>query len=514
MIFTPGSFAWLVAHDLRLGILRTRAIFGKARPVLIIPIIVAIIAIFHLLAWPASSWLVAAGASPFTSNYYYPALAGVALFVMPWLMAQALTNATRALYSRGDLDLLLAAPISPRTVLAARAVAIAVEGVMSVGIFLFPVANMNAVVGGWHWLAIYPALAASGFFATAIGLALAVGLFAVVGPKRTRLMAQIVATFIASAFVLGVQIVNVLPVDMRDGVIKAINHPAPGSLFDRDGLLWLPVRAAAGDGSALLQWMAASIGLFAIVAIALGPRFMASAARSAGVAVLAGGKRAARRTHAFRAGVGAALRRKEWMLLRRDPFLVSQVLLQIIYTLPISVVIWRSQGAGGSVALAVSPCIVVIAAQISASLSWLAMSSEDAPEFLASAPVTRRQVERSKLEAIFVPLALLLGAPCLALAWIEPEQAAQTAIFALGAAASTALLNIWRPNPGKRSDVMRRHQQSKIVGLMEHTLSLFWAVAIVMAILGSLLAFAPIALAALLLWFNKPANAARPSAAM
>ena len=58
------------------------------------------------------------------------------------------------------------------------------------------------------------------------------------------------------------------------------------------------------------------------------------------------------------------------------------------------------------------------------------------------------------------------------LAVVDPLGALKTAMFATGAAASTALLNIWRPNPGRRNDVMRRHQQSKIVGLMEHMLSL------------------------------------------
>jgi ABC-2 type transport system permease protein len=426
------------------------------------------------------------------------------------MMAQALTNATRALYSRGDLDLLLAAPVSPRVVLSARALAIAIEAVTSVGIFLFPVANMNALLGGAHWLAIYPAIFASGMFATGAGLAIAVGLFRIVGPKRTRLAAQILATFIASAFVLGMQLVNVLPEAMRAEILEAINHPAPGSLLDRDGIAWLPVRAATGDFAALLQWSLTALIVFTVSAVALGPSFMASAVRSAGVATATGAKRNLDRgARAFRTGVAGALRRKEWLLLRRDPFLLSQLMLQIVYTLPISIVIWRSQGPGGSLALAVAPCIVVIASQISASLAWLAVSSEDAPDFLASAPVTRAEVEKRKLEAIFVPLAFLVAPPCIALAFIEPMGAPQTALFCSGAAASTALLNIWKPNPGRRNDVMRRHQQSKIVGLMEHMLSLSWAVAAVLCLLQSLTALAPLTLVAALLWFNRPRLAPR-----
>ena len=125
MIFAPGSFLWLVAHDLRLSMSRTRALFGKSRPTPIALIVIGILALFHVFAFPAASWFTDAAETPDENPYYYPLLASAALFVLPWMMAQALTNATRALYSRGDLDLLLAAPISPRVVLCARALAIA-----------------------------------------------------------------------------------------------------------------------------------------------------------------------------------------------------------------------------------------------------------------------------------------------------------------------------------------------------------------------------------------------------
>lgn len=76
--------------------------------------------------------------------------------------------------------------------------------------------------------------------------------------------------------------------------------------------------------------------------------------------------------------------------------------------------------------------------------------------------------------------------------------------FATPAAASTALLNFWHPLQGKRSNLMRRHAQSKIVALMEHGLSLSWALAAVFAVLGSAAILLPLGLVAGLLWFNRP----------
>ncbi len=56
--------------------------------------------------------------------------------------------------------------------------------------------------------------------------------------------------------------------------------------------------------------------------------------------------------------------------------------------------------------------------------------------------------------------------------------------------------------------VMRRHSQSKLIGMMEHLLSLLWAMAMVLTVLGSVFAFLPIGLALAVLWFNRPARSA------
>ncbi len=94
--------------------------------------------------------------------------------------------------------------------------------------------------------------------------------------------------------------------------------------------------------------------------------------------------------------------------------------------------------------------------------------------------------------------------PIIGLAWLQPLIALWTALFAIAAAASTALLNLWHPSPGKRGQVLRRHSQSKVVGLMEHMIALCWAVAMILAVMGSILTLAPIVLVAGLLWLNHP----------
>jgi ABC-2 type transport system permease protein len=367
--------------------------------------------------------------------------------------------------------------------------------------------NAMALRGGAHWLAAFPALAAGALFATALGLCLTLGLFAIAGPRLTRVIAQVLATLIGAGFVLALQALNILPAHVREGIVARINAPASGLLFDRDGALWLPVRAALGSPVDLALWCAISVMFFAVAALALGRNFAMSTIRSAAVSQRPRDRRKRRRS-AFRVGLGASMRFKEWRMLARDPWLLSQIMLQIIYTLPVAVVVWRSQGGPDSIGISVAPAIVVIASQIAASLAWLAISSEDAPEFIATAPVTRREIERRKLEAIGLPLALFLAVPILGLAFYSVFVAALTALFCAAAAASTALLNLWHPMPGRRTQVLRRHSQSKLVGIVEHMLSLCWAVAMVLAGLGSAWTLLAIGAAVGLLWFNRPRRAA------
>jgi len=504
MKLRPGSLAWFVAHDLRQSWRGLEGLFGSLSRGRVALLIGAAIVALHAIAYPAAKWFAATGRDGGLD--LVTTLASGVLFVLPWIIAQAMIATTRTLFTRGDLDLVFAAPVSSRTVLAARALAIAVDGVGSVAILLLPFANMNALIGRWTWLAVYPALAATGLFGSALGIALALVLFSSLGPRRARLAAQIAGTAIGASFVLGLQALGLLPASARAAFMRAIAAPTDAGFGDFRSILWLPAKAAAGDPQSLLLWSLISVVVFCTAALAFGKSFAAAAVQSAGAP---SARSRDTRPAAFRAGLGATLRIKERRLLWRDPWLMSQIALQVVYTLPVSVILWRNGGATGSVGVAFAPSIVVIAAQLSGSLAWIALSGEDAPEFLATAPVTRGEIERRKIETIAAPIVLFLAAPLAGLAVVSAWSALLAGLFAIGAGVSTALLNLWRQAPARRSMVLRRHGQSKLVGMIEHLLSILWAVGAVIAIIGSWTALAPIVLAALVLWVNRPRPLAR-----
>ena len=482
----------LIAHDLRLAGRRISTMVrgGSGRRTLLF--VGLAIVLFHALAWPVALEMAditlrnPRGADGFVA-------AGL-LFVMPWIVSQALTNATRSLYSRGDLDLLLASPVPPAAIFAARAMSIAVESVISVAIFLLPVADALAIAAGPRWLVLYPMLAICGLAGTGLGLLLTLALFHVAGPRRTRVLSQVLATIVGASFALGIQAISFVPPAWREAFRTVAG----------EGVLAVPVRAATGDLLALAVCAAVSLALFAAVCVFLGVAFTRGLVRAADTAAPARSRATARR---FRTGANASLRRKEWRLLRRDPWLASQMLLQAAYTVPLCFVLWQTLGPQQGLAAALGPAVVVIAAQLSGALAWVTLSSEDAPEFLQTAPLAPGVVSRAKLSAVAMPLAAVLAVPIAGMAWSAPASALATAVFAAGGAASTALLNVWRQAPGRRGDLLRRQGQSKLVGILEHALALFWAVAIALYSAGSWLFLPAVGLAVALLAATRPAGA-------
>src|SRR6185312_7102003 len=108
---------------------------------------------------------------------------------------------------------------------------------------------------------------------------------------------------------------------------------------DLGSMLWWPARAALGDGADLAIVVAGSLALLAAAILIFSPRFGDHAIAAAGVSATVTRHRARR---GFRGtSPRRALRRKEWTLLRRDPWLVSQTLMQLLYLLPPALLLWR-----------------------------------------------------------------------------------------------------------------------------------------------------------------------------
>jgi ABC-2 type transport system permease protein len=488
-ITTPGSFLWLFAHDLRLNWRRFTSMFTSIAAAPLAALVIGGGLVLHLVAWPVVA-MVSPILHPPDGSSTGP-LAGLITAIVSWMLAQSLFGATRALYDRGDLDLLLGSPLVASKVFAAKAAAIAISTFGSVAILTLPLANVGALIDRPAWLAAYPVLIALALIATALGLSLTIWLFGLIGPQRARVYLHVTGAVIGGGFILAAQIVAVLPTPWRDSVHAWIAEFSGHAAGNHHNLLRLPIDSLQGDFSAIAILLTVALLSFAAVVKLLGARF-ANASLSA-VGASAGSTVHNPKPLRFQSGLGRCLRVKEWRLLVRDPNMLAQLSLQIVYTVPVAVVLLRSEKLPP--VLAIAPTIVVIAAQVAASLAWLTVSGEDAPELIETAPVTAAAVDRAKLSAILGPLLIIVTVPLLALASISMHAALIAAACVAGASASTALLNFWHPMPGNRRGMLRRHAQSKLVALVEHALAMLWAVTALFAIVGSNIAFGPLAVA-------------------
>ena len=504
MTSRPGSLPWLLAHDLTIGWRRFADLFGRLTRGGRWAVTVAGIVVLHLMAWPAMIWLTRLQRQEADIR---ASLALLALSLLAWIVAQGMIGTSRVLQERGTLDLLLGSPLPVRTALAARAVAIAASSFGSAAVLVLPAANVAAWLDGPAWLGAYPALAGLALIGTAVGLSAAIGLFLALGPRRARLLVQLCAALIGAAFLVAVQIAALLPESARRVVADGLTASGLGAVLDPEAFSRLPVAAFRGEPWAMLAISGVGLGLLALVIVLMCGAFARASLCTAGAPADAGSRDPSdSRVYArFGASLGGALRRKEWRLLRRDHNVIAQLSLQVVYTLPLVVVLLRGVD-NIPLVVALAPAIVVISAQIAASLAWITVSGEDAPELIAAAPVRRIAVEAAKIGAVGAPVLAIMALPFAGLTWLSPRVGLLSALFAAAASVSTALMNLWHPMPGNRRGMLRRHSQSKLMALLEHLMAMLWAIAIVLAIVGTAWTLLPIALAVGLLWSLSPVS--------
>ena len=122
---------------------------------------------------------------------------------------------------------------------AVRIATMALSTVLMAVLLAAPFINILAYRGGLRWLAAYGVVVAVGATAAALSVALTVALFRTIGPKRTRLAAQIVAAIIGATFVIGLQVAAILSYGTLSYLVVPEIRPAGGV---RAG----PARASCG----------------------------------------------------------------------------------------------------------------------------------------------------------------------------------------------------------------------------------------------------------------------------
>jgi ABC-2 type transport system permease protein len=389
------------------------------------------------------------------------------------MLSQAIESVTRVFYARADLDLIMSSPARLANVFSIRIAAIALSVTAMALLLSTPFIDVLVIGGGARWLAAFGVVIAAGLSAAACAIAITIVLFRLIGPARTRLVAQIVAAVIGAGFVIALQVAAILSYGTLSRFAVLTSDATAAFAPDAASPLWWPARAIVGDVQALLLLLAMSLVVLGTVMAIFSPRFADTAISAS---AFASSSRRGKQARAFRAGSRQqALRRKELLLLRRDPWLMSQTLMQLLYLVPPALFLWRSFSDSSTAIVLITPVIVMAAGQLAGGLAWLTISGEDAADLVATAPLSPSDIIRAKVEVVLIAISVIFTPLVAALAWLAPTQAAVTAAGVIIAAATSTAIQLWFRVQAKRSQFRRRQTSSRLATFAEAFCSIGWA---------------------------------------
>jgi ABC-2 type transport system permease protein len=397
------------------------------------------------------------------------------------MLSQAIESVTRVFYARADLDLIVSSPVALPTVFAVRLAAIGLTVIVMAVLLATPFIDVLVIGGGRRWFAVYGVVVAVGLSATAVAIAVTVALFRAFGPSRTRLVAQIFAAITGAGFVISLQISAILSFNTLSRFTPLTSEAAASLAPDVGSVVWLPALATVGDGNALGLILCGSLVLLVATIAVFSPRFGDYVVSAVPKIKSNSGSDSARPFR--RASRRKTLRMKEFRLLCRDPWLVSQTLMQLLYLVPPALMLWRSFAGGSSAVVLVAPVIVMAAGQLAGGLAWLAISGEDASDLIATAPLPNSSVICAKIEVVLIVIGVVFAPLIVTLAFATPMLAGITAVGVALAATSATAIQLWFRVQARRSQFRRRQTSSRLATFAEAFASIGWAATAALALL-------------------------------
>lgn len=474
-MIATNSMLWFALHELRISWRDLYAMLSANRPgrgKRIVVIGGGILLALHFLAWAALKGIGVATVEPDLPTLVM--VSGFLLLPLSLMASQAMESITRAFYSRSDLELILASPAPSRKLFFVRMLAIALSTSGLTLIVSAPVINMLAIIDSPAWLLAYPVIFSLGMGATSAAILLTMGMFMVLGPKRTRLIAQIVAAIVGAGFVIGVQLLAIASIGSISRLAFLRSETLLNAAPAADHFIYLPALGAMGDFGAAITVCISAVTLFVLTLVLTAGQYGHIVLKAGSIDQNAGSKSRSRVSFS-NGGAAAVLRRKEWKLLLRDKWLISQTLMQLLYLIPPAFMLWNNYGDDHSAMVVVVPVIIMASGQLAGGLAWLAISGEDAPELVTTAPVSPGQVIRAKVEAVLSSVAFVVTPLLLVTALLTPKAALVGFACVAASVVSATMIQLWFRSQAKRSSFRRRQTSSRVATLSEAFSSILWA---------------------------------------
>ena len=462
----PGSVGWLLRHELRLAWFNASGA-GKRRPGnAAIGLALLGWAALHLLGWVTVQRLAGmAGDDPRILFVISAVLAGGAAL----MLSSAIKSSVLVLFERSDLDLLLSSPLPSHSIFSVRLAGVAASTAAVYLFFLAPFAHAGLLQGQWRWLGVYPGVISVAVLCSCAAMLLTLGLVRVLGARRTRVVAQVIGALAGALFVIASQLHSLSSRESQGRVREMLD-----GLLRQDGMsdhpLLLPARALLGEPLPMLLLAALAAVVFVLTARRT-HRFFAHGLQLAASAARAGTAPTAPLRPRFGRSLFSTVVVKEWRLIVRDPHLLSQVLLQLLFLLPLFFLIFQRsdvqvQALGAGLAL--------LCGSLTGALAWIALSAEDAPDLLLVSPASLATVRRAKLAAAIMPVLALVAVPLLWLTVRMPATGLLVCFVVGGAVLGAGLIVFWCGRPGVRSNFKGRGKGGVVMNMLEMFNSLAW----------------------------------------
>ena len=401
-------------------------------------------------------------------------ISGLAIMLFSLMFSQAIESVTRAYYARADLDLLLSSPATSQKMFQVRTSILAVQTTIFAMLIASPLVNVLGFLDDPRWFSAYLVIIALGGFATTVAVLLTLLLFKTVGTARTRLIAQIISALVGAGFIISLQGLAIMFGQGFSRLALLTSADTIQNAPELDSWVWTLAHAVMGQGWPLAMLCSASAICMILVVSYSARRFATDALATSGLAEGAG-KQALFTGFRRKASVGSVLRRKEWNLLKRDPWLLSQSLQQLLYLVTPGLLLWVHYGQGSGIYYVVIPVVVMAAGQLAGGLSWVTISGEDAHELIDTAPVSHRSILLAKVEAVVTLVGMAIAPFLIALCFFSLRAAVCLAVGTLLATFCAVVIQLWYRGQANRSLFRRRQVSSKTATISEAVVSILWA---------------------------------------
>jgi ABC-2 type transport system permease protein len=470
-----GSALWLLKHEVRmfffnanLGAKKGAAKRGLGKRAAALWL--AGFAAIHLFAFTLLGKLDAVAFE--APQLLVMSLTGMFAVAVSLMLSSGLKSSVEALFERGDLDLLLSSPLSSRSIFTVRLAAIVVGVAALFLFFLAPFAHAGLILGYYRWLGIYPVVIGTAVLAASMSMLITLGLVRLLGVRRTRVVSQVVGALSgAMAFLLSQAYGNMFGSFRQQLTDWAAPLLAPGAALGPDSIFWLPGHAILGAPRPLLALSIIAASGFALTVRFTHSFFVHGVQQAASMVRVAQAPSGGQRFQ-FGRSLTRLVIAKEWRLIARDPQLISQVLLQLLYMLPLCFLLLMK---GGLQLPGIGAALTFLCGSLTGSLAWVIISAEDAPDLLRAAPCSMGTIRRAKFAAVAMPAPAIVSLPLLWVLTRDPLAALLLCATVGAAVTSSALIAMWCSRPAIRGEFKARTKGNFLSNSLEALNGFAWA---------------------------------------